>query len=89
MVIVWANIKPTIQRWFEKREKRQEELNFDPVKAERFQDGMLKAREKMQRELEEKAMEHQAVVEEVGIQLPSRELEILRRFHQIYTLVLC
>ena len=65
MVIVWANIKPTIQRWLEKREKRQEELNFDPVKAEQFQDGMLKAREKMQRELEEKAMEHQAVVEEV------------------------
>ena len=67
MVIVWANIKPAIQRWLKKREQRQEELNFDPVKAERYQDAMLKSREKMQKDLEEKAMEHQAVMEEVGL----------------------
>ena len=67
MVIVWANIKPAVQRWLKKREQRQEELNFDPVKAERYQDAMLKSREKMQRELEEKAMEHQVVMEEVSL----------------------
>ena len=49
-----------------KREERIEEQNFDPVKAERYQDGMLKDREKMQKELEERALEHQAVVEEVS-----------------------
>ena len=66
LFIVWANIKPSVQRWLKKREERLEEQNFDPDKAERYQDGMLKAREKMQKELEEKAVEHQAVVEEVS-----------------------
>ena len=41
-----------------------EEANFDPVKAERYQDGMIKAREKMQRDLEEKAREYQEEKEE-------------------------
>ena len=66
LFIVWANIKPSVQRWLKKREERLEEQNFDPDKAERYQDGMLRAREKMQKELEEKALEHQAVVEEVS-----------------------
>ena len=66
LFIVWVNIKPSVQRWMKKREERIEEQNFDPVKAERYQDGMLKAREKMQKELEERALEHQAVVEEVS-----------------------
>ena len=44
-------------------------MNFDPVKAERYQDGMVKAREKMQRELEEKAAEHEALMEEVNFAL--------------------
>ena len=65
LFIVWANIKPSVERWLKKRKEREEELNFDPVKAERHQDAMLKAREKMQRELEEKAKEHQEVVEQV------------------------
>ena len=65
LFIVWANIKPSVLRWLKKREERLEEENFDPDKAERFQDGMLKAREKMQRDLEEKAVEHQEVMEEV------------------------
>lgn len=66
LFIVWVNIKPIVQRWLKKREERVEEQNFDPVKAERYQDGMLKAREKMQKDLEEKALERQAVVEEVS-----------------------
>ena len=64
---MWANIKPSVERWLKKREERIEEENFDPVKAERFQDGVLRSREKMQRELEEKAREHQEVVEEVHV----------------------
>ena len=62
---MWANIKPSVERWLKKREERIEEENFDPVKAERFQDGVLRSREKMQRELDDKAREHQEVVEEV------------------------
>ena len=58
-----------MERWLKKREERIEEENFDPVKAERFQDGVLKSREKMQRELDEKAKEHQEVVEEVHAEL--------------------
>lgn len=66
LAILWTNIKPSLMRWLKKREERMEEENFDPVKAERYQDGMLRAREKMQRELEEKARQHQEVKEEVG-----------------------
>lgn len=66
LALLWTNLKPSLLRWLKKREERLEEENFDPVKAERFQDGMLQARERMQRELEEKALQHQAVVEEVG-----------------------
>ena len=66
LFIVWTNIKPSVQRWLKKREDRLEEQNYDPVKAERYQDGMLKAREKMQKDLEEKALEYQVVVEEVS-----------------------
>ena len=66
LFIVWANVKPSLQRWLKKREERIEEQNFDPVKAERFQDAMLKSRERMQRELDEKAKEHQDVVEQVS-----------------------
>ena len=65
LFILWANIKPSVQRWLKKREERIEEENFDPVKAEQFQDSMLKSREKMQRELDEKAREHQEIVEQV------------------------
>ena len=74
LFIIWANIKPSIQRWMKKREERIEEENFDPIKAEQYQDGMLKAREKMQRELDEKAKEHQDVVEQVGSRI-TYELE--------------
>ena len=42
-----------------------EEANFDPVKAEQYQDGMLLARERMQKELDEKSQEHQAMEDEV------------------------
>ena len=62
---MWANIKPSVQKWLKKRGERIEEENFDPVKAEQYQDAMLKSREKMQRELDEKAREHQEVVEQV------------------------
>jgi F0F1-type ATP synthase membrane subunit b/b' len=65
LFIVWASIKPSVERWLKKREERIEEENFDPVKAEKFQDGILKSREKMQRELDEKAKEYQEVVEQV------------------------
>ena len=65
LFILWANIKPSVQRWLKKREERIEEENFDSVKAEQFQDEMLKSREKMQRELDEKAREHQEIVEQV------------------------
>ena len=52
--------------WLRKREERWEELNFDPDKAERYQDAMMRSREKMQKDLEEKAKEHQAMMDEVG-----------------------
>ena len=65
LFVVWVNIKPSVERWLKKREERIEEENFDPAKAERFQDGVLRSREKMQRELDEKAREHQEVVEQV------------------------
>ena len=38
----------------------------DPVKAESFQDGMLQARERMQREQDRKAAENQQKREEVS-----------------------
>ncbi len=66
LAIVWTNIKPSVLRWLRKRQERLEEENFDPDKAERYQDGMMKAREKMQRELEVKALLHQESEEEVG-----------------------
>lgn len=66
LAVLWTNIKPALMRWLKKREERFEEANFDPDKAERYQDGMLRAREKMQRELEEKARQHQELMEEVS-----------------------
>lgn len=65
LALVWTSIKPVILRWLRKREERWEEANFDPVKAECYQDSMMKAREKMQKELDEKAEEYQVVTEEV------------------------
>ena len=38
----------------------------DPVKAERYEDGVLLARERMQRMQDERATEHQLKAEEVG-----------------------
>lgn len=38
----------------------------DPVKAERYEDGVLRARERMQMMQDEKAAEHQQETEEVG-----------------------
>lgn len=66
LAILWTNIKPSVMRWLIRREERQEEANFDPIKAERYQDSMLRSRERMQRELEEKAQQYQEVKEEVG-----------------------
>ena len=66
LALVWTSVKPAILRWLRKREERWEEANFDPDKAERFQDAMMKAREKMQRELDEKAKENELLTEEVG-----------------------
>lgn len=65
LAIVWTNIKPSVLLWLRKREERLEEANFDPDKAERYQDGMMRAREKMQRELELKAQQHQELAEKV------------------------
>lgn len=65
--VVWTNIKPSIMRWLRKREERLDEANFDPVKAEHYQEGMMRAREKMQKELEEKAKEYQEIAEEVWL----------------------
>ena len=67
LAIIWTNIKPSVLRWLRKRQERLEEENFDPDKAERYQDGMLKAREKMQKELEEKARLYQETEDEVGM----------------------
>ena len=38
----------------------------DPVRAEKYQDAMIQARERMQRELDEKAFEHKQQMEEVS-----------------------
>lgn len=43
------------------------EANFDPVQAEQFQEGMLRARERMQKELEEKALEYQEMEDKVSL----------------------
>ena len=40
----------------------------DPVKAERYEDGILHARERMQRIQDEKASEHAAKMEEVCLE---------------------
>lgn len=48
-------------------QEREEKRNYDPVKAEHFQDSMLRAREKMQRELDTKAAEHQDKMEKVSV----------------------
>ena len=40
----------------------------DPVKAERYEDGILRARERMQRLQDEKASEHEEKVEEVHLE---------------------
>lgn len=66
LALVWTSIKPAILRWLRKRQEKWEEANFDPDKAERYQDAMMKAREKMQKEMDEKAKEHEAITEEVG-----------------------
>ena len=50
-----------------------EEANFDPDKAERIQDAMMKAREKMQKELDEKAQLHQEELEKVNFVSLKRE----------------
>jgi len=63
--LVWTNVKPALLRWWRKRERMMEDANFDPVKAEHFQDGMMRAREKMQQELDRTAQEHQAEEEQV------------------------
>ena len=66
LALLWTNIKPAITRWLRKREEMWEEANFDPDKAERMQDAMMKAREKMQKELDEKAQLHQEELETVN-----------------------
>ena len=76
LAIVWSNIKPSVLRWLKKREEQLEEQNFDPVKAEQFQDAMIRAREKMQRELEEKALEHQTVTEEVSTSSTTYDIHV-------------
>ena len=57
--IVVTNLKPSIQRWLKKRENMKAEANFDPIQAEKFQDGMLRAYERMQKKQDEKALENQ------------------------------
>lgn len=42
-----------------------EDANFDPVKAEKYQDGMLLARERMQRELDSKSQKFQEEQDQV------------------------
>ena len=42
-------------------------LYVDPVKAERYDDGILRARERMQRKQDEKAATHQEKMEEVHV----------------------
>lgn len=66
LALVWTSIKPSILRWLRQREERWEEANIDPVKVEHYQDAMMKSREKLQRELDEKAQQHQDVTETVG-----------------------
>lgn len=63
--VAWVKLKPHILAWLKKREEWIEEQNFDPVKAESFQDGMLQARERMQREQDRKAAENQQKREEL------------------------
>ena len=46
-------------------EQRTEEQNYDPIKAEHYQDSLMRSREKMQRELDQRAVEHQEKVERV------------------------
>ena len=41
------------------------QIPADPVKAETYEDGILRARERMQRIQDEKASEHQEKMEEV------------------------
>lgn len=62
LAILWTYVKPALMRWLKKRE----EANFDPDKAERYQDAMMRAREKMQEELNEKAKQHQDWMKKVG-----------------------
>lgn len=66
LALVWTSIKPSILRWLRQREERLDEANFDPVKAENYQDAMMKSREKMQRELDNKAQQQQVMTEAVS-----------------------
>ncbi|CAI8027691.1 Selenoprotein S [Geodia barretti] len=62
--VVWMKLGPAVKGWWAKRKQREEELNFDPVKAEQHEDGLLRARERMQRLQDERAAEHQQKAEE-------------------------
>ena len=66
LVYVWTKLKPSYEEWRKKRERLAEEQNIDPVKAERYQDDMMRAREKMQQKLNEDAVKYQIKKEEVS-----------------------
>ncbi|XP_003387558.1 PREDICTED: selenoprotein S-like [Amphimedon queenslandica] len=64
LLYVWYKLRPSVQEWQRKQKERQEERNFDPVKAEKYQDAMLQARERMQRKLDEDAAVRAKKIEE-------------------------
>jgi len=59
LMVAWTQLRHHVYAWLQRRNEQVEERNFDPVKAEKYQDGMLLAREKMQRVQDEKAKEYQ------------------------------
>ncbi|KAL5499617.1 hypothetical protein EMCRGX_G011068 [Ephydatia muelleri] len=59
MMVVWSKLKPYYYAWKKKQEKIQDEINFDPVKAEEMQDALLRSRERMQHLHDEKEAEYQ------------------------------
>ena len=60
-----------------------EEAHFDPVKAEQFQDGMMRAREKMQQDLDKTAQEHQAAEEQVKGDYPIYKCSFVATSHYL------
>ncbi|XP_064394010.1 selenoprotein S B-like [Halichondria panicea] len=85
LALAWSRLKPHYYQWKKKREDWIDEQNFDPNKAETYQDAMLKARARMQRDLNEQARVYQEQKEKKEIEERDERIKQWEEFKVVST----